>query len=167
LGDRAHAEKAVAVRLLADSRFTYLAIETERAGKFAPGGEPSSSFQLSAGLQAIPINGMLYAFERDKGKLRWYNREENQSLLVSGLARLPVLLLAAHQEKMIESRIGHFTEARNELLAINKGNGKLAYLNETNWTSGTIVGVDVDPAGQRVILRRTTGTVEIEAEARR
>jgi hypothetical protein len=121
--------RVMAYRLVGDADNFYLASERLRAEDVL--SEPRPLFLPWAGLRAIPVNGNLYAFRRNTGQLIWYNELRNQMLLLAGIERLPMLVLASRYWMRIGKaplRAGHLA---SEIRAIAKQNGKLWYHGES------------------------------------
>src|SRR5262249_22108371 len=64
-------EKAQSITLLEDRTQFYLAINGPRDVQQNPWGGPVSNFQPSSGYRCVPVNGRLYAFDRQSGKVNW------------------------------------------------------------------------------------------------
>jgi hypothetical protein len=160
LRDRKHLDKVKAIRLLGDHENIYLAIEQEY-DKDVVIGQPRSLFQASAGLRAIPVNGMLYAFRRGTGARHWDNPAQNQTLLVSGFDQLPMILLAARYERRLKDGLLPPTGEKQSIIAFYKGNGKFAYVNDERSADniqevrGSADGSGVTMVGDRITVRLT------------
>jgi hypothetical protein len=151
-----HIEKAKAIRMVGDREDLYLAIEGPR-GEEVP-TEPRSLFSARAGLRAIPVNGMIYAFRRATGQVQWYNPAYNQTLLVSDFKRLPAVLLAARWGQWIGQPRGRRAVNASAVKAIAKHNGKVWYFTEDLPLASSIHAVGVD---------RRTGAIYFDGTKRK
>jgi outer membrane protein assembly factor BamB len=87
-----HLNKITEVRLAADDERFYLLFGTG-AAQDTPG-----FISIAASyLRPVPVNGMLYAFQRATGRLCWFNPVENQTLLLDQMERLPLLLFTGQR----------------------------------------------------------------------
>lgn len=119
-----HVQRAQAIYLLSDPDYIFLAVNGPNDPNQAWGG-PQPNVQPGSGLRSVPVNGMVYCFERGTGKLRWYNPVENQQLIVSQFAELPLVLFTAHYQQVAQNR--GVVSQRFVARAIAKHNGKLWY----------------------------------------
>jgi outer membrane protein assembly factor BamB len=155
--EKEHLAGAKAIRLLSDPENVYVAIEGPPDESVV--GKPRSLFLASAGLRAVPINGQLYAFQRATGKLRWHNPASNQTLLVSQIERLPVVLLAATYRHLVGAPPRRSEVSRWVIRAIHKHNGKLMYSNEEQTPSSLILGVRGSDDGSTATVTAGIGTL--------
>jgi hypothetical protein len=91
--DRAHLEKVTGGQLFADAGQVYVALQGPGDGVMKILDGPNPYFR--AGLAWAPVNGMLYAFDRGSGQLRWFSPTPSQSILLERFDELPLLLCAA------------------------------------------------------------------------
>ncbi len=56
-------------------------------------GGAQSNLMANSGLRSVPVNGMLYSFDRKTGDKNWYNPVRNQYLVVSMFDELPIVIL--------------------------------------------------------------------------
>jgi outer membrane protein assembly factor BamB len=91
--ERQHLENATAGVLLADARRIYVALQgpTDSTLKIAAGPDPC----FRGGMASPRVNGMLYAFDRASGELRWYTPTPAQCILLERFDELPLILCAA------------------------------------------------------------------------
>jgi hypothetical protein len=156
--EKEHLAGAKAIRLLSDPEYFYVAIEGPPDKNVVD--KPQSLFLAGAGLRAVPVNGQLYAFQRATGKLCWHNPVPNQTLLVSQIERVPVLLLAARRQQLVGKPPR--TELRVVIRAIHKYNGKLMHENQwlspndaISWVGGSDDGSTATVTGSIGTLRFT------------
>jgi outer membrane protein assembly factor BamB len=126
--DPKHLEKAQGVSLLSDPDYLYLAVNGPADPDLVPwAGGLQSNLMSGAGLRSIPVNGMVYSFNRKTGKIQWYNPVKNQHLVLSQFEDLPCLLFAARYQQWVGQ-----PPARSQMnvvaaRAIAKHNGKMWY----------------------------------------
>src|SRR5205807_2592910 len=95
-----HLEKVNEGLLLQDAGNFYVVLN--RAAE--PNPQIQGPWPNLNGLRSVPVNGMVYAFARDTGKLRWRTMEPvlNQMLLVERFQELPVLIFTAKYNKALK-----------------------------------------------------------------
>lgn len=95
--DPKHLHKAQAVHLLHDRLNFYLAINGPNDANVNLRGGPWSNLVPGSGIRALPVNGEVYAFERDSGALRWRASVPQQMLVLEHFADLPIMLFTAQR----------------------------------------------------------------------
>ena len=144
--DSEHLKGAGAVALLRDANAFYLACRGPRPEKDSltfPGVVEGTN------LRSIPANGQMYCFENN-GALRWFNKLEDQMLVVTHFQAMPALLFTARVIKgKPEFWFGHSR-------AIDKKTGKLLFDREERYGSVNFIhGITVDEkTGIAEILRQ-------------
>jgi hypothetical protein len=154
------------IRLVADAQRIYLGFERALKKDEAPEPHCEPLFQPWAGLQAVPVHGLLHTYDRATGKLFWYNDLDRQMLLVGAeVEHLPVLVFAARAHRHVGPARLRRTVTSDNVLMIHKRNGKIQYLREagSRGQAGFIVGVDGDPEGNAVRVLGDSWTVELKA----
>ncbi|MFO0926753.1 MAG: PQQ-binding-like beta-propeller repeat protein [Gemmataceae bacterium] len=129
LADPKHVDKAQAVYLVSDPDYLFIAVNGPADPNVPPwGGGLQPNVQNGSGLRTIPVNGMVYAFNRKTGGLQWYNPVENQHLILSQFEDLPAVLFTARYQYLSPppARIAMWKYTAR---AIAKHNGKLWYDN--------------------------------------
>lgn len=129
LADPKHVEKAQAVYLVSDPDYLFVAVNGPADPNVPPwGGGLQPNVQNGSGLRSIPVNGMVYAFNRKTGGLQWYNPVENQHMILSQFDELPLVLFTARYQHLSPppQRIAMWKYTAR---AIAKHNGKLWYDN--------------------------------------
>jgi hypothetical protein len=120
-------EKVDRVHLLADSSLIYVVCNraAEQRGAVVGGNVFPN---VMHGLRCLPVNGMLYAFDRAGGKLRWKKEVPNQMLVLEQYKATPILLFTAYQQRVAG---GGFNRGAGAPIAntrsIEKRTGKLIY----------------------------------------
>lgn len=94
--------------LVSDDQYMYFVAHT------------SSSNAISVSVPAIPVNGMLYVFNRSTGKRLWNQAFKEHYLVLNTQNRLPVTLLVSRKHKRIDNRTTNIIH----LKAIDKPTGK-------------------------------------------
>jgi outer membrane protein assembly factor BamB len=115
-------EKATAT-VLADADQVYLAWATEQT----PEMTAQEASQCRPGLAVVRLNGMLYAFDRRGGALRWTSATPAQHLLVEEFEELPILLCATRTQQNMAPGGAIQIKA---LRSLDKHSGKLLYNRE-------------------------------------
>tara|TARA_R110002095_G_scaffold163200_1_gene141364 strand:+ start:30680 stop:35317 length:4638 start_codon:yes stop_codon:yes gene_type:complete len=92
---------------------------TDQAYIYFVGHTPTHN-SISISVPAIPINGMLYVYDRQTGKRLWNQEFQKKHLVLNPQNLLPVILLVAREYKQIGNR---HTSIFN-LQAVNKQSGK-------------------------------------------
>jgi outer membrane protein assembly factor BamB len=112
------------VHLLADATTFYVVFNGPQDPNQQLQGDPWAPL---SGMGSVPVNGLVYAFERADGKPRWFNRVQNQVLVVEQFEDLPILLFAAGLNRQ---NGGQVTQSLS-VLSIDKRTGKRLYGNLT------------------------------------
>jgi outer membrane protein assembly factor BamB/tetratricopeptide (TPR) repeat protein len=123
--ERKHLEKVQRGTLLRDRTQYYVAFQgnNEAAPNTIDGPYPNV-----LGLQTVPVNGMLYAFDRKTGELRWHSRVPAQMIVLDRFDELPVLLFTAQVMKSIPPQGLNMPVML--LRSIDKHTGKVRYNRE-------------------------------------
>jgi outer membrane protein assembly factor BamB/tetratricopeptide (TPR) repeat protein len=87
-----HLEKVQKGTLLRDRTQIYLAFQGPNDGAANTVGDFNPNV---VNLPVVPVNGMLYAFDRATGELRWHSRVAAQMIVLERFEDLPVLLFTA------------------------------------------------------------------------
>jgi hypothetical protein len=154
-------EGVKAVRLIADARQVFLAVE-KAVTKDDGVGAWKPLFRAGSGLSVVPLRGTLHACDRQSGRRQWYLEFESQMLLVGTEAEgLPVLIFAARSEKSKrkdegkKGEVGRTVE-QEDVRVVSKQNGKIVYFRpyreSDEWGGGAIIAIEADPAGRWVRL---------------
>lgn len=125
-------EKVQQVSLLADSSQLYLAIHGPLDAAGGVNSEAEANFHGSR--PNAPVNGMLYAFDRETGRLNWRNRTSNQLIILDRFEDLPVVLCSAWYQKVTGP--GGETLLYVGTRSYDKKTGKLLYNKEMVPTEG-------------------------------
>jgi len=134
LADPRHLDKPQTIYLVSDPDYIYVAINGQQdpnipAWAGMPQGIQSNVLNTS-GLRSIPINGYLYSFKRKTGGIQWFNKIENQQMILSMIDELPMLLFTARYYHLSPPP-ARFQTMKHTALAVAKNTGKLWYQNET------------------------------------
>jgi outer membrane protein assembly factor BamB len=79
------------------------------------------------GMQSLPINGTIHAFDQATGKLRWRIEVANQHLVLEQFKDLPLLLFTARVNKFQNAGGAVIARQVPAVLAIHKQTGKRLY----------------------------------------
>ena len=86
-------------------------------------------------LRCLPVNGMMYAFDRETagtpGKLRWAELVPNQMLVMEQFKELPLLLFTSRYMKMMKNGAAAFGQHFQATRTMQKRTGLLLYEKET------------------------------------
>jgi outer membrane protein assembly factor BamB/tetratricopeptide (TPR) repeat protein len=119
-----HIQRAQGIYLVSDPDYLFLAVNGPADPNLAWAGGPQPNVQPGSGLRSVPVNGMVYCIERGTGKVRWYNPVENEQMIVSQFAELPMVLFTARYNYLMPNRA---QGSKHTARAIAKHNGKLWY----------------------------------------
>src|SRR5262249_28551769 len=111
-----HLDKISEVRLAADRERFYLMLSAPASSEMQ-GPLPATA----AHLHAIPVNGMVYAFDRSTSAVCWFNPVECQMLVTDQMEKLPILLFAA--TRMLQPSPNVETQ-KTVVSSIDKGSGR-------------------------------------------
>jgi hypothetical protein len=128
LADPKHIAGAQAVYLVSDPDYIFLAVNgPPDPNVFANTLQPN--VLAGSGLRSVPVNGMVYCFQRASGKLNWYNPVENQQMIVSQFDELPMVLFTSRYQTTGGVPNRGMSLPKHAALARAKHNGKLWYDN--------------------------------------
>jgi hypothetical protein len=123
-----HLAKAQAVYLLSDEDFVYLAINGPPDPNVqAAGGGLQPNLLPGGGMRSVPVNGEVYSFRRETGKLNWHYPFENQHLVLTHFDETPMVLGTARYITRIGQPVAVTTVWKYTVLARDKRTGKLVY----------------------------------------
>ena len=133
LYDPSHFDKPQAVYLLSDPDNFYVAINgpqdpnVQNWGGLGVGVQPNVA--PTSGLRSVPVNGYVTAFKRKTGAIQWFNKVENQHMIVSMADELPVLLFTGRYIHR-SAPPGNFQTIKYTMRGYAKHNGKLWHEND-------------------------------------
>jgi hypothetical protein len=122
--DRRHLARVHDGFLLIDRERYFVALRGPMDPEWKIVSEPTANFR--AGMSTVPVNGMLYAFGRDRGELLWSSWLPPQMLLLDHFEESPVVLcsvITARVNPMDPSNTIAVTSTRS----IDKRTGKLLF----------------------------------------
>jgi outer membrane protein assembly factor BamB len=144
----AHLEKVVDGLVLRDSKRYYAILNQP--------GDPNNLVYGPnvSGMRCATANGMVYAFDRESGKLGWYVHVPHQMVLLEQFGELPMLVFTARYHKPVNNP-GNFTPV-SATLSIDKRTGKRLYDNESP-------GYTMQQPGpfHSLIIDRQGGTIDL------
>jgi hypothetical protein len=120
-------DKAQGVALLQDATHLYVLVNGPQDTNANPWGGPWSNFMPTTGLRSLPVNGMVYVFHRETGKLRWKDEVEQQMLLLESWDEMPVLLFTSRYQRLMGAGANRWAVNGVSIKVIDKRNGKLIY----------------------------------------
>jgi outer membrane protein assembly factor BamB/tetratricopeptide (TPR) repeat protein len=125
--DPKHLEKAQYVTLLQDRDRYYCAINGPLDAETAPWGGVQSNLLQGSGLRSFPVNGQVYAFDRETQKIKWRADAYNQMLVMESFNDLPVMIFTSRYHKMVGAGAAKFPQQVVEVRSIDKRTGKLVF----------------------------------------
>jgi hypothetical protein len=150
--DPKHFAGVSSIHLLADSKHYYVACNGPINPQLMPFGGVQLNLMAGTGLRALPINGYLYAFASDTGKLHWRStgKVENQMIVLEQFEDLPIVLFTARYQKWIQNGPGRNVQQVWAVKSIQKSNGKLLLDREDLTTGNNFHDLRVDNRGQKI-----------------
>jgi outer membrane protein assembly factor BamB len=142
--------------LLNDRANFYVALRGEQ--KPDADEAPVSLFQGELG--SVVVNGELYAFGRETGKVRWHLRMYGQTILLDRFDELPLVLCASRFRKPVPSSPDANVSFAQQIRSIDKVTGKTRLNLEGALTSDPFHTLRVDP------LRGTIDMISDELRVR-
>jgi outer membrane protein assembly factor BamB len=119
---------ALGISLVSDAKALYVAINGPADPNIAAWGGIQSNLLASAGLRSVPVNGEVYSFNRKDGKVIWHNPAKNQQMVVSQFDELPIVLLTARYQEMLNAGgFGGRVQQKVEGLCWVKDTGKVIW----------------------------------------
>ncbi|GIW79546.1 MAG: hypothetical protein KatS3mg105_1353 [Gemmatales bacterium] len=137
--DTVHLKQTIDIHLLEDNEQFYIATNN-------PVNNAKINGRIYPGLRlghAIPVNGMIFAFDKKTGKPRWWNEVEHDMLLLHSFRDMPVLLLSARYSRW--RIVGRSLETVTTARAFDKVTGKLV-LNDRLASATQFTELNVNPA---------------------
>jgi outer membrane protein assembly factor BamB/tetratricopeptide (TPR) repeat protein len=129
--DTKHLDKAQSIALVSDPDSVYVAVNGPVDPNLVPwGGGVQSNLMSGGGLRSVPVNGMVYSFNRKSGKYAWYVPMANQHLVVSQFEDLPMLLFTSRYQEWVGQLPARSQVQKTVCRAIAKHNGKMWYDND-------------------------------------
>ena len=93
------------INLLRDNDYFFLAFNAAPDPAANPWGGPWSN--LNPGMRSLMVNGNLYCFHRDTGKLNWKNEVSTQMIVLDQFKDLPVVLFTGALQSTDRWSRGH------------------------------------------------------------
>jgi outer membrane protein assembly factor BamB/tetratricopeptide (TPR) repeat protein len=97
--DPAHLANLQGITLLADGKQVYLACNGPPDPSLARFGGVQPNLHPGLGLRSVPVNGRLYAFDRETGAFRWQVPMPNQMIVLDHFRELPIVLFTSRYTK--------------------------------------------------------------------
>jgi outer membrane protein assembly factor BamB/tetratricopeptide (TPR) repeat protein len=160
-------EKVQQIHVLADRDYFYLAINKQPNPQDNRFGGPYPD--VTNGIRSIPVNGRIYAYHRNNGKLHYFVDVANQMLLTNQFQDMPILLFAVRNNnrmmgmggmggmggRVVFNAGGMGGMAGGSVMSIEKRTGKLKFSpKEYNNNEGLFSALDVNPRNGTVELIR-------------
>jgi outer membrane protein assembly factor BamB/tetratricopeptide (TPR) repeat protein len=128
--DPTFAEKVDSVHLLTDSQTYFVIVNKQWDEDMKRVGGPQNNLWPGTGMRSLQLNGLIYAFDRANGKLRWSTEVPNQTLLLDQFQEMPLLLCTARYNKLVKTGGAQTWQQIVTAGAFDKRNGKKVYDNE-------------------------------------
>ncbi len=161
--DPKHLEDAQAVHLWRDATQVYAAVK----GKEDPQQAQFRQFPVfvpGSGLRQLAIDGMVYAFDMQTGKLRWRAEAFGQSLLLDPLQEQPVLWFAGRGASAGAPGVPRMFQPGIAIRVVDKRTGKFLYDQRENNQNTQLLTLTTNPeTGASELLGvglKVTATVE-------
>jgi hypothetical protein len=123
-----HLDKAQGVYLVSDGDCLYLAINGPNDPNVLPwNGGLQSNLMPGSGMRSVPVNGEVYSFKRETGKMHWHYRVENQHLVLTHFDEMPIVLFTARYTAWVGAGGARTNIQKFTALARDKRTGKLVY----------------------------------------
>jgi outer membrane protein assembly factor BamB/tetratricopeptide (TPR) repeat protein len=133
-----HIHNADAVHLLQDRMNYYVAIDGPNHVD-----HPASAFEPTSGLRAVPVNGWVYAINRQSGKLSWTNEYSSAVIVLNNFQQIPVLVCTSRYRLA-----AYMTSVR----ITDKLTGKLLYDQAELKDTGLFFALNADLAAGKIEL---------------
>jgi len=150
--DPQHVAKAQSVYLLRDATQFYLFPNLPVDQQTNPWGGPWPNLVIGSGLRSLPVNGMVYAFAADTGKIEWQNQVSHQALILEQFHDLPILLFTARYQRLAGVGGGRMQIQGASVESIHKFNGKLLFNQPEMQNGPQFYALNVDLRGGRIEL---------------
>jgi outer membrane protein assembly factor BamB/tetratricopeptide (TPR) repeat protein len=151
------------VRLLADSKYFYVACQAPMAANNNPWGNNGvfSNVMTNLGMRTIPVNGTLFSFERGTGERAWYAKAENQMLVLEQFEESPIVLLTSRRNELRNNGIGRQQWLQvASVISIEKRTGKSLLQDGKDLQNGSnFWGVRIDPRAGTVDFHSPNVTI--------
>jgi outer membrane protein assembly factor BamB len=108
--------------ILSDRDLFYLVLN--QPAEAIPGIQGGLLSNVHPGMGVLSVNGPVYAFDRDGGKVRWVNTVTNQMLVLEQFRELPLLLFTVRYGKFENQRLYRQVQV---IEAIDKHSGKFVW----------------------------------------
>jgi outer membrane protein assembly factor BamB/tetratricopeptide (TPR) repeat protein len=128
--DPAHLANLQDIGLVADGERIFVACNTTPDPNVTRFGPLQSHLMANQGMRALPVNGMIYAYDRSSGEFKWNLPAPNQTITLERFAEVPVLMLTSHHSKMINVGAGRGFAGVQQVVSvqsIDKRNGKTVF----------------------------------------
>jgi len=146
-------DKVTDAHLVADRNQYYIALN-----KPADASSPVNGFWPNTYLmRSVPVNGMVYAFDKGTGKPRWANDVQCQMMVLEQFRDLPMLLFTARQNK----KSGQPVQATR---GIHKQSGRLLYDKELG-NGNQFHGIHMDARSGKLDLVSWNFKIHFELES--
>jgi outer membrane protein assembly factor BamB len=147
-----HIEKAQGVTLLQDRNLFYVAINGPNDQNANPWGGPWANLMPGSGLRSVPVNGLVYAWERDSGKLRWKVEVPQQMLILDQADDLPVLIFTSRAQRLAGGGVQRWAINAAAVKCIEKRTGKLIFDQPEMQNAQQFYAFHTDPRSGRIEL---------------
>jgi hypothetical protein len=123
--DPQHLENAAAVHLTGDRNLFLILIQRKLPDNIPQSG-PNMSWET--GVRTLSVNGQIYAFDRESGKLRWRFFAPQAAIVLDSMQDLPFLVLTSrYQQPLTSSLLLQSPQDFCQVRVIDKKTGKRLY----------------------------------------
>jgi outer membrane protein assembly factor BamB len=149
--DREHLTGIQQIRLVRDAANFYLLPSTAADPKLAQFGGVMSNLLPGTGMRSLPVNGMVYAFDRAKGQIAWRAEAPNLMLVLEQFADMPFLVLTSRYVELNKFVNGQPTQVV-PVRVLDKRTGKMVYDHSLPQATQQFHAVNYEEAAEAVEL---------------
>ena len=157
--DPKYLDKDATMTVLGDSTDIYVAPN----GPVAASTRVNTNLMPGTGLRGLNVNGELYAFKRETGKMHWHTDAINQQLVLDQFRQMPMVVLTAQTAKF-QAPFGGMMNQTTALKVIEKRTGKLCF-DTDNYPGGPLYAVDVDGRDGKIELKSPTDKIDVSLKS--
>lgn len=151
-------EKVQDIYLVQDRWHYYLLFNRPVNQRENPFGGPYANLAPESGLRWLPVNGAVYALDRENGSVRWKLSEDDvkmQTLVMEQFHDLPIMLFTSRNQALIQRGPGRVARVHAEQISVisySKQTGKLKLRQTELPNARPFHAMNVDLAGGQIDL---------------
>jgi hypothetical protein len=128
--DPAHLNNLQSVGLLADAARIYLACNANPDAAAVQPGTLQSNLTPERGMRALPVNGMIYVYDRRSGEFKYWIQAPHQTVTLDRFEEMPMLLLTSRYFKPFNGGRGGIMQPTVAAMIVDKEFGKTLYVDK-------------------------------------